>query len=120
MYSSLHLNFYWSAVLPSQPSSVKVEHSEATSIELHWKSPFMTPSPILYYAVYANNLNKSDDEDADLQLTNDITMTSFNVTDLLPGTTYELTLVAIYREDGIPTPMIRAGNSVIGTTRFTG
>lgn len=67
--------------------------SQSTSIYMRWSPLF----PNLFYFISIENLNSSIDvSEVVLNATNNAT--SFNVTGLLPGTTYELTLVVVCTE----------------------
>ena len=105
-------------VLPNQPASVAISSSQAASIDLYWDPPIVTSFQILYYIISAHNLNKTNS--VDVIISNITTSTtSFDVTGLLPGTTYELTVVAVYGK-GNPPIKSQANNSVIASTGFTG
>ena len=114
------------AALPDQPRRVRVENSEATSINLSWELPFAIHSPILYYMIYAHNRNKTterNDLESIAAVNTSTNTTSFNVSGLLPGTTYELTVMAIYQgRENITTRQAAPSlnNSVVTTTRSTG
>ena len=113
------------AVLPDQPHMITVDSREATSINLNWEPPFATVNPVLYYVIYINNQNTTT---MDLEMNEVIAVntstnaTFFNVTGLFPGTTYELTVVAV-SQGGDAVTTSEAGmrsNSVTTTTGFTG
>ena len=79
----------------------------------------MFDSPISFYTVNAHNLNSSGGLD-ELVVTNTSTnATFFNVTGLLPGTTYELTVVAV-SQGGDIIAVSEPSNPRIQTTGQTG
>ena len=79
----------------------------------------MADSPITYYSVRACNLNITAAE-VDKIVTNTTTNTSFvNVTGLLPGTTYELTVVAV-SQGGNVVVLSRPSDPVVDATEVTG
>ena len=103
---------------PGQPRTLSVEDTAATSLHVRWDSPFMFDSPISFYTINARNLNSSGGMDK-LVVTNTSTnATFFNVTGLLPGTTYELTVVAVSQGGGIVAKSDSA--SIVQRTKLTG
>ena len=79
----------------------------------------MADSPIAYYLVRACNLNITTVE-IDKIVTNTTTNTSFvNVTGLLPGTTYELTVVAV-SQGGDVIALSQPSDPVVDATEVTG
>ena len=79
----------------------------------------MFDSPISFYTINARNLNSSGGMD-ELVVTNTSTnATFFNVTGLLPGTTYELTVVAVSQGGDIVATSEPSGPRV-QTTDLTG
>ena len=79
---------------PGQPRTLSIKESEDTLFQVCWEAPVQSDSPISYYMIRACNLNSTGE--VDKVIVNIITdETSFNVTGLLPGTTYELTVVAV-------------------------
>ena len=84
-----------------------------------WDAPFNFDSPISFYTINARNLNSSEGMDA-LVVTNTSTnATFFNVTGLLPGTTYELTVVAV-SQGGDVVATSEPSASIVETTELTG
>ena len=79
---------------PGQPHTLSVKESEATLFQVCWEAPVQSDSHISYYLLGACNLNSSFERNKTVfsTITN---ATSSNVTGLLPGTTYELTVVAV-------------------------
>ena len=77
--------------IPGQPGIPSADTVGATSISVHWNSPAVVEFPISYYLINASSLNSIM-----VVAANTITnATHFDVTGLLPGTTYELTVVAV-------------------------
>ena len=103
-------------VPPDQAHALTVENTEATSIHISWRPPTLATLHPFYYLINANNLNGTyDTKQANT------TNTFFNVTGLLPGTTYELTVVTVYEGGGGENvAMSQPSNSAIATTEFTG
>ena len=90
-----------------------------TSVRVRWNPPLMADSPIAYYLVRACNLNITTVE-IDKIVTNTTTNTSFvNVTGLLPGTTYELTVVAV-SQGGDVIALSQPSDPVVDATEVTG
>ena len=84
-----------------------------------WEAPVQSDSRISYYLIRACNLNSSQTE-VDKVVTNTITNETFyNVTGLLPGTTYELTVVAVSQGGDIITES-QASGPIVNTTGVTG
>ena len=103
---------------PSQPHTISVKESEATSFQVCWEAPIQSDSPISYYKIRACNLNSSAENNK--VTTNTITNDTFyNVTGLVPGTTYELTVVAVSQGGNIVAESQPSG-PIINTTGVTG
>ena len=77
---------------PGQPCTVAVESIGATWVLICWNSPFIAESPISHYEIIARASNA---DVAMVTVTTANSSTYFNVTGLLPGTSYELTVVAV-------------------------
>ena len=124
MYTHFHtLN----TVPPDQAHALTVESSESTSISISWRPPTLTNLQILYYLISAVNLNSTStvvgENDSITQVNTTSNVMLYNVTDLLPGTTYELTVVAVSRDiyrPEIVASMSQPSSSVTTTTGFTG
>ena len=89
LYILVYLKLF--TATPSPPHTLSVDSTEPTSIRICWVAPVDTNSPITFYSISILNLN-STDAMADVIATND---TFVNITGLLPGTTYELTVVTV-------------------------
>ena len=100
-----------------------MESSEATSLSISWKSPTLASVYILYYI-----LNVIDVNNTVCEITHDIINTTnnetfYNVTGLLPGTIYELTVVAVFEngsENTSTTFMSQTSGFVQSSTGLTG
>ena len=104
---------------PGRPRTPSVDIIEATSLRFCWEAPFEAASPISYYLVNATNLNSTNEMDA-LVVTNTTNNTTFvNITGLLPGITYELTVVAV-SQGGDIVGRSEASDPIIRTTDYTG
>ena len=77
---------------PGQPRTVAVESIGATWVLICWDPPFIAESPISHYEITARPTNV---DVAMVTVTTANSSTFFNVTGLLPGTTYDLTVVAV-------------------------
>ena len=109
---------YQTIVPPDQAYALTVESTEATSIHISWQPPTLSSLYISYYLINANNLNSTNDI-KQVNTTNNVA--SFNVTDLLPGTTYELTIGAAFEDDREnSTTMSQPSSSVTATSGITG
>ena len=116
---SLSFSYTYTIVPPEPPQLLAVDSSQTTSksIFIRWNPPTESNSLISYYLI-----NSSDhfDPTAEVVLTNTSTATTFfNVTGLLPGTTYELTVVAV-SQGGDVIGKSEPSNSMTATTRTTG
>ena len=105
--------------MPGQPHTLSVDSTEATSIRICWVASMEANSTITFYSINARNLN-STDAMGDVVVVNTTTnATFFNVTGLLPGTTYELTVVAV-SQGGDVVARSESSDPVIFTTDNTG
>ena len=78
----------------------------------------MADSPITYYLINACNLNHTTE--ANKVVANTTTnITSFLVSNLLPGTTYELTVVAVSQAGGV-SALNQPSDPVVNKTEVTG
>ena len=93
-----------------------MDGTETDSIRISWVAPMEANSPITFYLISACNLNSTDGMVGIILLTND---TRFNITGLLPGTTYEMTVVAV-SQGGDIVARSEASDLVIHTTDSTG
>ena len=94
--------------------------AEATSFNVCWEAPFEAASPISYYLVNATNLNSTGRMDAAFIVANTTNNATFVViTGLLPGTTYELTVMAV-SQGGDVVARSEASDPVTCTTNNTG
>ena len=94
-----------------------VDNVEATSFRVRWQDLLTFDSPISYYVITATNLNDTTAEVLKRNTTTNSTF--FNVTGLLPGTTYELTVAAV-SQGGSVIAMGEPSDPVVRTTGFTG
>ena len=79
---------------PGQPHTLSVKESEATLFQICWEAPVQSDSHISYYLIRVCNLNSSSESNKTIFNIITNAMSSY-VTGLLPGTTYELTVVAV-------------------------
>ena len=97
---------------------ISVKDREATLFQVCWEAPVQSDSHISYYMIRACNLNSS--AESNKVTTNTITNETFyNVTGLLPGTTYELTVVAVSQGGNVIAESQPSG-PIVNTTRVTG
>ena len=107
------------AAPPGQPHTISVKESEATLFQVCWEAPIQSDFPISYYSIRACNLNSTQTE-VNKVMTNTIMNETFSsVTGLLPGTTYELTVVAV-SQGGDVVAESQASDPIINTTGVTG
>ena len=102
-----------------QPHSLSVDSTAATSIRICWIAPVDTNSLIMFYSINTRNLNSTDAMAGVIVVNTTTRDTFFNVTGLLPGTTYELSVVAVSQVGDI-VARSEASDPVIGTTDKTG
>ena len=87
---------------------------------MDWDAQFNFDSPISFYTINVRNPNSSGGMDA-LVVTNTSTnATFFNVTGLLPGTTYELTVVAVSQGGDVVATSEPSSVPIVETTQLTG
>ena len=106
------------AAPPGQPHTVSVKESEATLFLVCWEAPAQSDSHISYYLIRACNLNSNAESDK-VTTTTISNETFYNVTGLLPGTTYELTVVAV-SQGGNTVAKSQASEPVLDVTAVTG
>ena len=87
---------------------------KATYMRVCWEAPLN--SSVSYYLINASSLN---DTGRDLVTNTSSNTTFFNVTGLDPGTTYELTVVAV-SQGGDVIARSQASEPVVRTIGFTG
>ena len=104
-----------SSAPPGQPHTLLVKESEATLFQVCWEAPVQSDSHISYYSIRVCNLNSSA-ENSKTIFTN---ATSSYVTGLLPGTTYELSVVAV-SQGGDIVARSQPSDPIINTTSVTG
>ena len=78
----------------------------------------MADSPITFYSIKAHNLNATGGMGTTIVRNTTTNATFFNVFDLLPGTTYELTVVAV-SQGGNVTAMSEPSDPQTVTTEVT-
>ena len=96
-----------------QAYDLTVESTEATSISISWKPPITNSLVRIQY--YLINVGNSMNDDI-IQVNTTTNVTFYNVTGLLPITTYELTVMAVYVDGGANVAMCQASSSVTGFT----
>ena len=93
-----------------------MDSTEATSILICWQAPNDADSPISFYTISARDVNGGN---AVIMRNTSTNVTFYNVTGLLPGTTYELTVLAVSQGGDIFT-VSQPSAPQNGTTGFTG
>ena len=104
---------------PGEPLALNAEVAGATSLLTDWEEPDNLNSPVSFYTVSARNLNSTGGMDEVVVRNTSTNATFFNVTGLLPGTTYELTVVAV-SQGGEIVATSSPSNTAVGTTDVTG
>ena len=103
---------------PGQPHTLLVKESDATLFQVCWEAPVLSDSHISYYLIRACNLNSS--AESNKVTSNTISNETFyNVTGLLPGTTYELTVVAV-SQGGDIVARSQPSDPIVDSTGVTG
>ena len=105
---------------PGPPRRLTVDSSNATSFVICWEAPLESDYPISVYTVRARNLNSTAggmDGMVTRNTTNNSTL--FTLTGLLPGTTYEVTVVAV-SQGGSVFASSEPSDPAISITGFTG
>ena len=108
----------WNTAPPGQPHTLSVKESDATLFQVCWEAPAQSDSHISYYLLRACSLNSSVDSDK-VTTTTISNETFYSVTGLLPGTTYELTVVAV-SQGGDVVAKSQASDPIVDKTRVTG
>ena len=85
-----HCVLLFSYYLPGQPVTLREETVGATWIQLTWESPLVVDFPISHYEIIARATNIII---RNMSTPNNSTFV--NVTDLIPGTAYSFTVVAV-------------------------
>ena len=101
---------------PGPPVTLSVDSTEATSIVICWEAPNDADSPISFYTIYARDV---DGENPVIMRNTSTNATFYNLTGLLPGTIYELTMVAVSQGGGI-FAVSQSSAPENGTTGFSG
>ena len=104
---------------PGQPHTLSVKESDATLFQVCWEAPVQSDSHISYYLLRACNLNSTQAEDDKVTTATISNETFYSVTGLLPGTTYELTVVAV-SQGGDVIAESQASGPIVNTTGVTG
>ena len=105
---------YTRAVTPDEPQNPSVDTLGATYMLVCWTAPFN--SFVSYYLINASSLNGTG---RNLVANTSNNATIFNVTGLLPGTTYELTVVAVSQGGDVVAKSL-ASEPMVRTTGLTG
>ena len=105
------MNPFFSVVPPGQPTQLFVDSIGATWALISWTAP-SGDSMISRYEILAREVNGS----GLVNVTTGNNSTFFNVTGLLPATTYSLSVVAVSEVDGI----VARGNESESTWDTTG
>ena len=102
-------------VPPGQPRMLIVIDTQLTSAFIQWNPPSNTNNnpPVAYYLINATRT------DGEVFVSTARFITSYNVTGLFPGTTYELTVVAV-SQGGDVVAKSQPSNAVIITTKVSG
>ena len=82
-----------STVPPGQPRTVSVESIGATWVRICWEDPFNVEFPISNYEIIAHATDNLGEIIRNMSTPDNDTFV--NVTGLLPGTTYNFTVVAV-------------------------
>ena len=109
----LYLCFYYIAP-PDQPSIPTIESSGANWVHISWTAPFVAHSPISYYEVIVRTVDSSEI----MSTETNTSVTNFNITGLLPGTAYELTVVAVSEGGNVTARSPESDFVVIGIIKF--
>lgn len=111
LFLVLHIHSLW---------TVLMLHPLFSAGKLCWEAPLEADSSISFYTISARNLNSTArgmDGTVTRNTTNNSTL--FTLTGLLPGTTYEVTVVAV-SQGGEVFAKSGASEPIILTTGFTG
>ena len=117
---SLLLSLSTYSAPPGPPLRLNVDSSTATSFAVSWEAPLEFNSLISFYSVSARNLNGTgggNDGVVTRNTTNNSTLFIFPY--LLPGTTYELTVVTV-SQGGDIVAKSQASEPVVSITGLTG
>ena len=106
------------AVPPGQPRELTVTDIQITFALIQW-SPPSDNFPISYYLIYATHSGQTSPDMAVLEFEVDTAAASYNVTGLLPGATYELTVVAVSQGGDIAAKS-QPSDAVVIMTKISG
>ena len=106
------------AELPGQPVTLVKERVGATWIQLTWESPLTVSFPITRYEVIARAAENPDVILRNMSTPNNNTFV--NVTDLLPGTEYNFTVVAVIEAGEVVARGVESASLGGIVTGFTG
>lgn len=120
MHACIIIIIIANTVPPNQAHALMVESSESTTISITWQPPTLNSLHVLYYIINANNVNSTTRIDGITQVNTTNNATSFNMTGLLPGTTYKLTVEAAFEENTNTIFVSQPSSFVTATTGFTG
>ena len=109
----------WNTAPPGQPHTLSVKESEATLFQVCWEASVQSDSHISYYLLRVCNLNSTQAEDDKVTATTISNDTFYSVTGLLPGTTYELTVVAV-SQGGDVVARSQPSDPIVDKTGVTG
>ena len=104
---------------PGPPRTLTIDSSNATSFVLCWEAPLEADSPISFYTVSTRNLNSTGGTDGIVTRNTTTNSTLFTLTGLLPGTAYEVTVMAV-SQGGDVFAVGEPGEPMTGNTDVTG
>ena len=108
------LLIYFFTVPPSQPRNITIQNIGTTWASISWDPPLMAEFPVSCYDILAQAVDLHT-----LNRTTANNSTFFNVTGPLPGTTHELTVVAV-SQGGDVVARSQPSNCIQGTTAVIG
>ena len=108
----------FSTDLPGQPIVLRVETVGATWVLISWESPLTVDFPISRYEVLARAAENPDVIIRNISTPNNSTFV--NVTDLIPGTAYNFTVVAVIEAGEVVARGVESASLDGIMTGFTG
>ena len=78
---------------PNPPLNLALEEIGPTWVLLSWERSFLSSATISFYEILARAVN--NDAAATVNISTSDDRTHFSVSDLIPGTTYEISVVAV-------------------------
>ena len=118
MIATWYINFF--LVPPGQPHTLSVETIGATWTQICWEAPFDVDFPISRYEIISHATDNPDTETIIRNMSTPDNTTFVNITNLLPVTTYNITVVAVIEAGDVIARSVESAPLGDIMTGFTG